>query len=91
MDNRSEQTREYAGEYVEVVAVRDDTTAPGAATTAVRLLGLLPSHWSCAPRVEQDRVRLLIRLEGTGGHAAIRGTVHRVLADRALRGWHAEG
>ena len=74
-------------EYVEVVAVRRDATAPAAETTAIRLLGLLSGQWACEPQVEENRVRLRIRVEGAGGLEAVLGAVGRVLSDSALRGW----
>lgn len=76
-----------SAEYVEVVAVRRDATAPAAETTAVRLLGLLSGQCAGVPEVEEDRVRLRIRLEGTGGPEAVFGAVGRVLSDSALQGW----
>ena len=77
-----------SADYVEVVAVREDVRAPASETTAVRLLGMLPDHWACEPEVEDGLVRLRIHLAGTGGTAAVYGTVRRVLADRALYGWY---
>lgn len=74
-------------EYVEYVAVRADNRAPASETTAVRLLGMLPGHWACEPEVGDGVIRLRIRLAGTGGSAAVHGTVRRVFADRALDGW----
>lgn len=70
-------------EYVDVVAVRDDRSAPAGQTTVVRLLGLLPAHWPCRPEVRADRIRLRIALDAaTDPH-----TVSRALADSGLRGW----
>lgn len=77
--------------YVDVVAVRSSPSAPVGETTVIRLLGLLPPHWCCAPDVQQDRVRLRVLLDGTGGGEAVRRAVARVMADSALRGWRAEG
>ena len=47
-----------AADRIDVVVVRRDSTAPSGETTVVRLLGLLPSHWSCAVDVVPDRVGL---------------------------------
>ncbi|GGK09796.1 hypothetical protein GCM10011583_47440 [Streptomyces camponoticapitis] len=73
--------------YVEVVTVREDSTAPSAETTAVRLVGLLPPHWRCVPEVAGDRVRLWIERERGTSDTDIRRRVREVLADTALRGW----
>ncbi|MCT4353379.1 hypothetical protein M5362_09590 [Streptomyces sp. Je 1-79] len=76
-----------ATRYVDVVAVRHDATAPAGQTTVIRLLGLLPAHWACAPVVAADRILLRIALDGETDPPAVRGTVATVLADAALRGW----
>lgn len=76
--------------YTDVVVVRREPCAPGGETTAVRLLGLLPPHWSCLPEVERERVRLRVLLGSTDGRDAVRAEVAAVLADPAMRGWHAE-
>jgi len=74
----------------DVVPVRRDRAVPTGWTTAERLLGLLPGHWSCHPEVDQDRVVLRIELAGTTDAPAVRRAVSRVLADTALRGWTEE-
>lgn len=74
-------------EYVDVVAVRDDRSAPAGETTVIRLLGLLPGHWSCIPEVAPDRIRLRIGLDSATNRTAVSSAVSRVLADSALRGW----
>lgn len=84
----AESSTVSAGPYVDIVAVRSEACAPGGETTVVRLLGLLPHHWSCLPDVEEDRVRLRVALSGTGGSDAVRAEVAAVMADSALRGWH---
>lgn len=76
--------------YVDVVVVRGEACAPGGETTVVRLLGLLPPQWSCLPEVEQDRVRLRVMIGSTDGCEAVRAEVAAVMADTAMRGWHAE-
>lgn len=73
---------------MEVVLVRREPTAPSGETTAVRLLGLLPAHLTCAPEVGRDKVRLRIEY---GAADDVHGAVAAVLADSALRGWAAEG
>ncbi|WGP10592.1 hypothetical protein [Streptomyces sp. SH5] len=75
---------------VDVVVVRRDRAAPTGWTTVVRLLGLLPGHWTCHPEVGQDRVVLRVELAGTTDASAVRRAVSRVLADTALRGWAEE-
>lgn len=79
-----------SGGYVDIVVVRDESRAPGGETTVVRLLGLLPATWSCVPEVERDRVRLRVLLGSTAGCDAVRAEVAEVMADTAMRGWHAE-
>ncbi|WP_351226014.1 hypothetical protein [Streptomyces sp. NPDC002133] len=74
-------------DYVDVVAVRDDRSAPVGETTVIRLLGLLPGHWSCIPEVAADRIRLRIGLDATTDRTAVSHAVTQVLADSALRGW----
>ncbi|MYR36817.1 hypothetical protein GTX14_08155 [Streptomyces sp. SID4944] len=59
-------------------------------TTVVRLLGLLPGHWSCHSEVGQDRVVLRVELAGATDAPAVRRAVSCVLADTALRGWTEE-
>lgn len=79
-----------AADRIDVVVVRRDSTAPSGETTVVRLLGLLPSHWSCAVDVGPDRVGLRIGPAGTADAPAVERAVSRVLADAALRGWVRE-
>ncbi|MFI5806002.1 hypothetical protein [Streptomyces sp. NPDC051561] len=76
--------------YVEVAAVRRDGTAPAGPTTAIRLMGLLPTHWTCTAEVGADRVRLRIAQGATADRAEIRRTVSTVFVDTALRGWAQE-
>lgn len=78
------------GGVAAVVLVRRDRTAPTGWTTVVRLLGLLPGHWSCHPEVSQDRVVLRVELAGSTDAPAVRRAVSCVLADAALRGWTQE-
>lgn len=75
------------GGVAHVVLVRRDRAAPSGWTTVVRLLGLLPGHWSCHPEVGQDRVVLRVELAGATDAPAVRRAVSCVLADTALRGW----
>lgn len=75
---------------VDIVVVRDEPWAPRGETTVVRLLGLLPGHWSLLPEVQQDRVRLRVLVDGPEGCDAVRAAVAAVMADTAMRGWHAE-
>ncbi|WP_247597667.1 hypothetical protein [Streptomyces sp. RKND-216] len=76
--------------YMDIVVVRREPCAPGGETTVVRLLGLLPPHWSCLPEVERDRVVLHVMLGSTDGCDAVRTEVEEVMADPAMRGWFAE-
>ncbi|MEV0777699.1 hypothetical protein [Streptomyces sp. NPDC050428] len=73
--------------YVEVVTVREDSAAPSAETTVIRLLGLLPRHLRCVPEVAGDQVRLWIARDGATTDTDIRRAVRAVLADAALWGW----
>ncbi|MEV1050317.1 hypothetical protein ACFWZR_06925 [Streptomyces sp. NPDC059017] len=73
--------------YVDVVAVRDDRSAPAGETTVIRLLGLLPGHWPCLPEVRADRIRLRIALDAVTDPRAVSRAVSRALADSGLRGW----
>ncbi|MFJ3582388.1 hypothetical protein ACIPPS_09140 [Streptomyces sp. NPDC090127] len=82
---------DHAIRYVDVVAVRHDGTAPAGPTTVIRLLCLLPGHWSCAPEVSADRIRLRIALDEDVVRTAVHGTVAAVLADAALHGWSVAG
>ncbi|CAM5541109.1 hypothetical protein GCM10010329_27950 [Streptomyces spiroverticillatus] len=77
--------------YVEVAAVRRDGTAPAGATTAIRLMGLLPAHWSCTAEVGTDHVRLRIVPGDTADRADVHRTVSGVFADTALCGWAQQG
>jgi hypothetical protein len=77
--------------YVDIVVTRREPCAPGGETTVVRLLGLLPAHWSCLPEVERDRVRLRVVVDSTDGCDAVRAEVAAVMADPAMRGWYAKG
>ncbi|WP_156726610.1 DUF3168 domain-containing protein [Streptomyces apocyni] len=74
-------------DVVDVVTVRRDGSVPAAATTLVRLLGLLPPHWSCDPEIDQDRIRLRITLTQTTDRRTVCRAVRAALADPALRGW----
>ncbi|MEV0965955.1 MULTISPECIES: hypothetical protein [unclassified Streptomyces] len=74
-------------DYVDVVAVRDDRSAPAGETTVIRLLGLLPGHWPCLPEVRADRIRLRIALDAATDPRTVSSAVSRALADSALRGW----
>lgn len=78
---------EHGPGYVEVVTVREDSAAPSAETTVIRLLGLLPHHWRCVPEAAGDRVRLWIARDGGTSDTDIHRTVRAVLADAALWGW----
>lgn len=78
---------EGAPGYVEVVTVREDSAAPSAETTVIRLLGLLPGHWRCVPEAAEDRIRLWIARDGTTTDTDIHHTVRAVLSDTALWGW----
>ncbi|MEN8655609.1 hypothetical protein ABCR94_34820 [Streptomyces sp. 21So2-11] len=81
---------EGATEYVDVVTVRRDSAAPAGATTVLRLLGLVPAHWSCTPEIGHDRIRLRVGLVGSTDRGAVYRVLSRVLADPALRGWSEE-
>lgn len=73
--------------YVEVVTVREDSTAPSAETTVIRLLGLLPAHWRCVPEAAEDRIRLWIARDAATTDTDIHRAVRAVLSDTALWGW----
>ncbi|MET4922000.1 hypothetical protein P3L51_06475 [Streptomyces sp. PSRA5] len=76
--------------YVEVVTVREDSAAPSAETTVIRLLGLLAKHLRGVPEVAEvtgDLVRLWIARDVATTDTDIRHAVRAVLADAALRGW----
>ncbi|WP_149184561.1 hypothetical protein [Streptomyces sp. TRM49041] len=81
---------ERAG-YLDVEAVRDDDHAPAPATTLVRLLALLPRHWSCTEAIGPDWIRLRIALAAPSDEATARGAVRATLSDPALRGWSLRG
>ncbi|TLQ42316.1 hypothetical protein [Streptomyces marianii] len=74
-------------DYVDVVAVRDDRSAPAGETTVIRLLGLLPGHWTCLPEVRADRIRLRIALDTATDPRVVSSVVGRAMADSGLRGW----
>lgn len=80
-------TAERPTGYLDVEAVRDDGHAPAAATTVVRLLALLPSHWSCTEAIGPNWIRLRIALEAPATEGTVREAVRATLADPALRGW----
>lgn len=77
--------------FIDVVAVRNDRTAPSGETTVIRLLCLLPAHWTCTPHVASDRVSLRVALDrSTDPDAdAVRTALAEVLTDTALHGWQA--
>ncbi|CAL9400539.1 hypothetical protein SUDANB171_01447 [Streptomyces sp. enrichment culture] len=60
----------------------------------VRLLSLLPGHWTYRHRVSASRILLWVRAPA-GGRPAPRAAVHAALraalADPALRGWRPDG
>ncbi|MFG2618967.1 hypothetical protein ACGFXC_15290 [Streptomyces sp. NPDC048507] len=74
----------------EVTLVR---AGPGAAaeTTVLRLVGLLPPDWSCAQRVDGDRIRMLVHAGRDAAAEAVPGWLARTLADTAFRGWSPGG
>ncbi|MFI1954564.1 hypothetical protein ACH437_22410 [Streptomyces xinghaiensis] len=75
-----------------LVTVRPNGRGAAAATTVVRLLGLLPADRVCTAELAQDAIRLRVELDGTDAdRAAAHGAVRRVLADRALDGWALDG
>ncbi|MEE1795370.1 hypothetical protein PUR28_32115 [Streptomyces sp. BE308] len=77
--------------WTDVAVVRRDRTAPTGETTVVRLLGMLPAHWTCSPgAVGQDRVVLRVELGGGTDETAVRLAFSRVLSDAALHGWSRE-
>lgn len=78
-------------EEVEIVAVRRSPGASSGETAVVRVLGLLPFDWVCAPCAERNRITLLVRLDGTGGREAVRAAVARAFQDRGLAGWRCLG
>lgn len=74
-----------------LVTVRRNGRGAAAATTVVRLLGLLPADRACTAELARGAIRLRLELDGTAAdRAAAHGAVRRVLADRALDGWAAE-
>ncbi|MFH9292335.1 hypothetical protein [Streptomyces sp. NPDC017520] len=73
---------------VEVVAVRVGAHAAPAGTAVLRLLGMLPAHWECAQRIEEDRITVLIR---GGGEHEVRERCAEALSGRTLEGWTLEG
>ncbi|MFI6639269.1 hypothetical protein [Streptomyces sp. NPDC050504] len=75
--------------FIDVVAVRNDRTAPSGETTVLRLLSLLPAHWTCTPDVASDRVSLRVALDRATRPDAVRNALATVLADTALHGWQA--
>lgn len=77
-----------SNEYTDVVAVREDASAPGGETTVIRLLGLLPAHLSCSrSEVRPDRVLLRVGRPAGCGDAAARAAFRAAMADNALVGW----
>ncbi|MER5847905.1 hypothetical protein ABT126_12800 [Streptomyces sp. NPDC002012] len=81
----------HAVGHVDMVTVRRDSTAPTGETTVVRLLSLLPAHWTCNPcSVGPDRIALRIALNPAVDRQAVRRAVSSALADRALEGWAEE-
>ncbi|MEU4682603.1 hypothetical protein [Streptomyces xinghaiensis] len=71
-----------------LLTVRRNGRGAAAATTVVRLLGLLPADRVCTAEPAQDAIRLRVELDGTeADRAAAHSAVRRVLADRALDGW----
>lgn len=84
----------------EVALVRAGPEAAAAETTVVRLVGLLPPHWTCAQRLDADGITLLVRVHPAGGTGpddgdrdpdgnAVREWLARALGDGSLRGWSA--
>ncbi|MEV7955565.1 hypothetical protein ACFVZR_13405 [Streptomyces sp. NPDC058316] len=81
----------HAPDHVDMVTVRRDAAAPTGETTVVRLLSLLPAHWSCTPRsVGPDRIALRIALAPAVDRLTVRRALSCALADRALEGWAEE-
>ncbi|WP_274031662.1 hypothetical protein [Streptomyces sp. MMBL 11-1] len=75
---------------VVVVVVRAAVPAVPAApagTAVLRLLGMLPAHWECAQRIEEDRITVLVR---GGGRQDVRERCAEALKDRTLEGWALE-
>ncbi|WNF27943.1 hypothetical protein RI138_14515 [Streptomyces sp. C11-1] len=72
---------------VEITAVRVSTDAAPAGTAVLRLIGMLPAHWDCGQRIEEDRITVLVR----GGVRDARERCAEALRDRALEGWVLEG
>lgn len=64
----------------------EENAAPGQ-TTAIRLIGLLPSDWACESAVANDEIRLGIP-QGQVPPAGLRARLESVLQDSALSGWH---
>ncbi|MFB7914575.1 hypothetical protein [Streptomyces sp. NPDC056061] len=90
MTRRREETVPGTG-HIDLVAVRRDGAAATGETTVVRLLSLLPAHWTCTPRsVGPDRITLRIALDGGVDRGTVRLAVAGALADRALDGWAEE-
>ncbi|MCX5195976.1 hypothetical protein OOK31_19110 [Streptomyces sp. NBC_00249] len=82
----------------EITLVRAGPQAAAAETTVIRLVGLLPAHWTFTQRVEREpeRIVMLVHPAHPPGSAgpdaeAVRAWLARTLTDDALRGWHAEG
>ncbi|MDH6541031.1 hypothetical protein ACFXJO_27135 [Streptomyces lavendulae] len=80
----------------EVALVRAGPEAAAAETTVVRIVGLLPPHWTCAQRLDGDGITLQVRVHPAGGAGsdggdAVREWLARVLGEDALRGWRAAG
>ncbi|WP_206430046.1 hypothetical protein [Streptomyces sp. ADI96-02] len=76
-----------AADAVEVAVVRAAVTAAPAGIAVLRLIGMLPAHWVCGQRIEEDRITLRVR---GGDGPEVRGRCGAVLRDRALEGWALE-
>ncbi|MGW7295001.1 hypothetical protein ACWGIB_21745 [Streptomyces xiamenensis] len=60
----------------------------------VRLLSLLPGHWTYRHRVSASRILLWVRAPAGGRPAppaAVHAALRAALADPALRGWRPDG
>ncbi|ATZ25834.1 hypothetical protein ACFZBM_14055 [Streptomyces lavendulae] len=79
----------------EVALVRAGPEAAAAETTVVRLVGLLPPHWTCAQRLDADGITLVVSAAAGGAGPddgnAVRKWLARVLGEDSLRGWRAAG
>ncbi len=69
------------------MVVRAAVPAAPAGTAVLRLLGMLPAHWECAQRIEEDRITVLVR---GGGRQDVRERCAEALKDRTLEGWTLE-